>query len=39
MELVYGVIGGLTLLIPLYFGLFSPLGHASATCTIETPAA
>ncbi|MHB8631940.1 MAG: MFS transporter [Candidatus Limnocylindria bacterium] len=28
VQLVYAVIGGVTFLIPLYFRLFSPLGHA-----------
>ena len=28
VQLVYAVVGGLTFLIPLYFRLFSPLGHA-----------
>ena len=28
VQLVYVVIGTLTFLIPLYFRLFSPLGHA-----------
>lgn len=28
VQLVYAAVGGLTFLIPLYFRLFSPLGHA-----------
>jgi len=37
VQLVYAVVGGLTLLIPLYFRLFSPLGHAERY--LESPAA
>jgi MFS family permease len=37
VQLVYAVVGGLTFLIPLYFRLFSPLGHAERY--LETRAA
>jgi hypothetical protein len=36
VQLVYAVIGVLTFLIPLYFRLFSPLGHAERY--LEAPA-
>jgi hypothetical protein len=36
VQLVYAVIGVLTFLIPLYFRLFSPLGHAERY--LATPA-
>ena len=36
VQLVYAVIGVLTFLIPLYFRLFSPLGHAERY--LEMPA-
>jgi MFS family permease len=37
VQLVYAIVGGLTFLIPLYFRLFSPLGHAERY--LETRAA
>ncbi|HTH70771.1 MAG TPA: MFS transporter [Candidatus Saccharimonadales bacterium] len=36
VQLVYAVVGVLTFLIPLYFRLFSPLGHAERY--LDTPA-
>jgi MFS family permease len=37
VQLVYAIIGGLTFLIPLYFRLFSPLGHAERYLGVIDP--
>ena len=37
VQLVYAIVGVLTFLIPLYFRLFSPLGHAERYLGTPTP--
>jgi len=38
VALIYGIIGGLTVLIPIFFGLCTPLGHAERYLpATETP--